>query len=90
MTTYTEVLHYIQNEELSNDDLNRIIDAIKYSRARNARKAAASLRIGSQVRFDSRRQGPVVGVLRNIKIKNATVEANGVRWNVPLAMLEAV
>jgi hypothetical protein len=89
MTTFTEVLYYIQNEQLSNDDLNRVIDAVKWSRARNARKAAVSLQIGSQVRFDSRRQGLVVGVLKNIKIKNATVEVNGVRWNVPLAMLEA-
>lgn len=89
MTTFTEVLHYIQNEQLSNDDLNRVIDAVKWSRARNARKAAVSLPLGSLVRFDSRRQGLVVGVLKNIKIKNATVEANGVRWNVPLAMLEA-
>ena len=89
MTTFTQVLYYIQNEQLSNDDLNLIIDAVKWSRTRNARKAARTLRIGDRVQFNSRR-GLVEGTLEKIKIKNAVVQTATVRYNVPLAMLEAV
>jgi hypothetical protein len=89
MTTFTQVLHYIQNEQLSNDDLNRIIEAVKWSRTRNAKTAARTLRIGEQVQFNGRR-GLVVGRLEQIKIKKAIVVSGQTRWNVPLAMLEAV
>ena len=89
MTTFTQVLHYIQNEKLSNDDLNLIIEAVKWSRTRNAKTAARTLRIGEQVTFNGR-QGPVVGRLEQIKIKKAIVISGNTRWNVPLAMLEAV
>ena len=89
MTTFTQVLHYIQNEKLSNDDLNLIIEAVKWSRTRNAKTAARTLRIGEQVTFNGR-QGPVVGRLEQIKIKKAIVVSGQTRWNVPLATLEAV
>ncbi len=89
MTTFTQVLHYIQNEQLSNDDLNRIIEAVKWSRTRNAKTAARTLRIGEQVQFSGRR-GLVVGRLEEIKIKKAIVVSGMTRWNVPLSMLEAV
>ena len=89
MTTFTQVLHYIQNEKLSNDDLNLIIEAVKWSRTRNAKTAARTLRVGEQVTFNGR-QGPVVGRLEQIKIKKAIVISGNTRWNVPLAMLEAV
>lgn len=89
MTTFTQVLHYIQNEQLSNNDLNLIIEAVKWSRTRNAKTAARTLRVGEQVTFNGR-QGPVVGRLEQIKIKKAIVVSGQTRWNVPLAMLEAV
>ena len=88
MTTFTQVLHYIQNEQLSNNDLNRIIEAIKFSRSRNARTAARTLKLGEQVKFTGRR-GPMVGILTEIKIKNAIVVSGHTRYKVPLAMLEA-
>jgi hypothetical protein len=89
MTTFTQVLSYIQNEQLSNDDLNRIIEAIKFSRSRNARSAARTLKLGEQVKFTGRR-GPTVGILTEVKIKNAIVVVGSTRYKVPLAMLEAV
>ena len=89
MTTFTQVLHYIQNEPLSNDDINRIVEAVKWSRTRNAKTAARTLRIGEQVTFNGK-NGVVVGRLEQIKIKKAIVVSGMTRWNVPLAMLEAV
>lgn len=89
MTDLQRVINTIRYTELSNDDLNLIIESVKYARAQNGRRAARELRLGEQVRFNGR-QGPVVGRLEKIKIKNATVVSGMTRWNVPLAMLEAV
>jgi hypothetical protein len=84
-----DILVDIRNGDLNNDDLNLIIEAVKFKRAQNGRRAANTLRIGEQVKFMGRR-GLVVGTLEKVKIKNATVVTGTGRWNVPLAMLEAV
>ena len=84
-----DILVSIRNSDLNNDDLNLIIEAVKFKRAQNARKAANTLRIGEQVSFNGR-NGPVVGRLEQIKIKNAVVATAAGRYRVPLSMLEAV
>lgn len=89
MTDLERVLNTIRYTELSNNDLNLIVESVKYARAQNGRRAARTLAVGEQVRFNGR-QGPVVGRLEKIKIKNATVVSGMTRWNVPLSMLEAV
>ena len=87
--TVRDAIYTIQYGNLSNAELNQIIEAVKYARAQNGRQAARTLELGSQVRFNGRR-GPVTGMLTEIKIKNAIVVAGQTRWKVPLAMLEAV
>ena len=89
MVDLRNILVDIRNGDLNNDDLNLIIEAVKYKRAQNARKAANTLRIGERVSFNGK-NGPVVGTLEQIKIKKAIVVSGMTRWNVPLAMLEAV
>ena len=89
MVDLRNILVDIRNGDLNNDDLNLIIEAVKYKRAQNGRKAANTLRIGERVSFNGK-NGPVVGTLEQIKIKKAIVVAGQTRWNVPLAMLEAV
>ena len=84
-----DILVSIRNSDLHNEDLNLIIEAVKFKRAQNARKAANTLKIGEQVSFNGK-NGVVVGRLEQIKIKKAIVVAGQTRWNVPLAMLEAV
>ena len=83
------ILFEIRHGDLSNDDLNLVIEAVKFARTQNGRKAARILELGSQVRFNGRR-GPVTGMLTEVKIKNAIVVSGSTRWKVPLAMLEAV
>ena len=83
-----DILVSIRNSDLHNEDLNLIIEAVKFKRAQNARKAANTLKIGEQVTFNGK-NGPVVGRLEQIKIKKAIVVSGMTRWNVPLAMLEA-
>jgi len=88
-----DILVNIRNSNLNNDDLNLIIEAVKFKRAQNGRRAANTLKIGQQVQFNGR-SGVVVGRLEQIKIKKAVVVVNTMvgdtRWNVPLSMLESV
>ena len=84
-----DILVNIRNSNLNNDDLNLIIEAVKFKRSQNGRQAARTLKIGEQVTFNGR-NGPVVGRLEQIKIKKAIVVSGMTRWNVPLSMLEAV
>ena len=89
MVDLRNILVDIRNGDLNNDDLNLIIEAVKFKRAQNGRQAARTLKLGEQVSFNGR-NGVVVGRLEQIKIKKAIVVAGQTRWNVPLAMLEAV
>jgi len=88
MADLRSILIDIRNGELTNDDLNLIIEAVKFKRTQNGRQAARTLRIGEQVQFNGK-TGPVVGRLEQIKIKKAIVVSGMTRWNVPLSMLEA-
>lgn len=89
MADLRNILVDIRNSDFNNDDLNLIIEAVKFRRAQNGRQVARTLKIGEQVSFNGR-NGPVVGRLEQIKIKKAIVVAGMTRWNVPLSMLEAV
>ena len=89
MSDLRNILLDIRNGNFNNDELNLIIEAVKFKRAQNGRQAARTLVIGERVQFNGR-NGVVVGKLEQIKIKKAIVVAGQTRWNVPLAMLEAV
>ena len=74
----------------TNDDLNSIINAIKFARAQLTKQQARDLRVGDQVRFSSR-GNTFFGTVERVKLKNAFVKVGmSSRFNVPLNMLEAV
>jgi hypothetical protein len=85
----TDIIRDIRNQSYSNDDLNMIIEAVKYRRTLNAQRVRRSIQIGDTVQFTGR-NGPTQGVLEQVKIKKAIVKVGQTRWNVPLSMLEAV
>jgi hypothetical protein len=73
----------------TNDDLNSIINAVKFARAQLTKQQARSLRVGDQVRF-STRGNTFFGTIERVKLKNAFVKVGmSSRFNVPLNMLEA-
>jgi hypothetical protein len=75
----------------TNEQLNSITDAVRFARARLADQTKRTLRVGSQVKFTSNRNGSVYkGTLESIKIKNAIVATQMGRYKVPMNMLEAV
>jgi len=89
MNMLNSILIQIQQGNFNHDELNTIADAVKFARTQNARHAARTLKVGDQVQYNGRR-GWTMGVLEQIKIKKAIVRVGHERWDVPLAMLEAV
>ena len=69
---------------LNNDELNKVVDAVKLRRNQLHFKNAHSLRIGQRVSFAGRRGITEKGTVKKIKIKYVLVETDrGQRWNVP-------
>jgi ribosomal protein L35AE/L33A len=82
----------IVSGQLSNADLNSVIDAVKFARARLTRQNKASLMLGDTVQFTSNRTGRTMqGTVQKIAIKFVTVNIPGQElWKVPASMLTAV
>lgn len=74
---------------LSNDELNSIIDAVKFKRASLQKAARYSLKVGSSVKFYSTKRGiTVTGTVSKVAQKYATVSTQQGLWKVPMNMLE--
>jgi ribosomal protein L35AE/L33A len=87
-----EINRAIVSGQLSNADLNSVIDAVKFARARLTRQNKASLMLGDTVQFTSNRTGRTMqGTVQKIAIKFVTVNTPGQGlWKVPASMLTAV
>ena len=86
----TEISRAIIAGDYTNDELNKIADAIRFARSQLTHKNTGSLVIGTQVKFTHPKTRRVhFGVVKKVKIKNVTVLENGTTsWNVPANMLE--
>lgn len=74
----------------SNDDLNSIMDSVKYARSKLGRAKLRAFGVGDSVKFTSNRNGRVYqGVVEGVKIKNVIVNTSLGRFRVPANMLEA-
>ena len=79
----------IMQGDWTNDDLNSMIDAVKWRRVQLAKTVKNQLSPGTAVRFNSQKLGGMVsGTLESVKIKFATVNTSRGRWRVPINMLE--
>ena len=75
----------------TNDELQSVIDAVKYARAKLGKATKRSLSVGDNVQWVSSRNGLTVkGTVRKIAIKNVQVATAQGIWNVPASMLEVV
>ena len=76
---------------LTNDQLNSVIMAVKYARTQMTKMQTRALRPGDTVKFTSNRNGQTyTGTVDKIKIKYVLVRTNAGLFNVPANMLEAV
>lgn len=91
MATIREINSAIMFGDFTNDELNSIMDAVKFARAGLAKQAKREFTVGSVVKFRSTRLGTTVqGTVTKVAIKYITVR-DPVRglWKVPANMLEA-
>jgi hypothetical protein len=85
----TDINTRILEGGFTNDQLNSIIDTVKFARARVAEQNKRQLTIGSSVRFTSSKTGVTMrGTVNKIAIKYVTVATQQGLWRVPANMLE--
>ena len=90
--TAAEIARAIIATSLTNDELNQLGDAIRFSRAQLTRANKRQLTLGCTVKFTNSRRGIVMqGSVTKIAIKFVSVNCgvNG-SWRVPANMLEVV
>ncbi len=76
--------------DFTNDELNSIIDAIKFKRASMQKTARYTLTVGTKVQFTSTKTRQTVqGTISKVALKYATVSTDRGLWKVPMNMLEA-
>jgi len=76
--------------DFSNDQLNSIIDAVKWARSNLTQQMKREIRIGSEVKFTSTKRGIVIhGTVVKIAQKYVTVKTMTEQWRVPANMLES-
>ena len=81
----------IFNGNWSNDELNSIADALKWSRADLTKRTKRTLTLGDTVNFTSSRTGRnVTGTVTKIAQKYVTVRTIEGLWRVPANMLEKI
>lgn len=77
--------------DFSNDELNSIIDAIKFKRSTMQKTARYTLKVGTTVSFTSTKtRQRVTGTIAKVAQKYATVSTGQGLWKVPMNMLESV
>ncbi len=76
---------------LNNDELNKVVEAVKLRRNQLHFQDAHSLRIGDRVSFTGRHGITEKGVVEKVKIKYVLVRTDrGQRWNVPGSHLTSI
>lgn len=90
MTSIQDVNSAIMFGDFTNEQLDSIVQAVKYRRAQLVKAKVRSFWNGDTVKFVHPKTGRVhIGVVSKVKIKNVTVREGNTNWNVPANMLEA-
>jgi hypothetical protein len=93
LTQIQQVNSAIMFGDFTNEELNSIIDAVKFARASIANQNKRAMTLGTIVKFTSSRTGmPVTGTVEKINRKFIIVrETNKLsNWRVPANMLTVV
>ena len=86
--TITELNHAIMFGEFTNDQLDSIVMAAKFARAKLGKQNKYAFSPGDTVRFDNRGKR-YVGIVKRILVKNIVVQTSIGTYRVPANMLEA-
>ena len=74
------------------DEINQVVEAIKLQRTYNARTATRSLMVGDTVTFDAKTRGVITGTVTKINTKTVQVRCNRTQglWKVTASVLKQV
>ena len=86
MKTVREIKSAIISSDLSNDDLNELVMAIRFARSQLVKEVKGSIKVGSTVQYNGR-NGLTRGTVVKIARKFATVRVGLTSWRVPMNML---
>lgn len=89
--SFKDITSTIMFGNLTNDELNNVVEAVKYARAALAKKATWTFKKGDKVKYMSSKRGRMVaGVVEKVNIKYIIVNcgADGM-WRVPANQLTA-
>ena len=77
---------------MTNHEINQVVEAIKLQRTFNARTATRSLQVGDTVSFDAKTRGVITGTVTKINIKTVQVRCNRTQgmWKVTASMLKQI
>jgi hypothetical protein len=84
-----KIKHEIMFGDLTNEQLESVVMAVKFARAQLALKTKRKLSVGASVKFTSTRNGHTYqGTVQKIAIKYVTVKTSNSLFRVPANMLE--
>lgn len=90
MTSFQDVFSAISHGSFTNEELNKIGDAIRYRRAQLGKEIKRGMMQGDMVKFTNNKTGRThIGSVVKVKIKFVTVREGNLLWNVPANMLTA-
>ena len=77
---------------MTNDEINQVVEAIKLQRTFNARQTARTLQVGDTVSFDAKTRGVITGTVTKINIKTVQVRCNRTQdlWKVTASILKQI
>lgn len=88
MQTPKEIIAAIISGGFTAEQLNEIVDGVKFARSRIAQTNMFTMRVGAKVKFTNSRTGQVeVGEVYKVNRTKIIVKVGMVRWTVPAAML---
>jgi len=76
---------------MNNEQLNQVIEAIKFQRNRVARTTARQINVGDRVQFKGRRGATVTGKVTKVNQKTLGVKCDktGTAWRVTASLVKA-
>ena len=83
-----DIIREIKVGQFTNDELNRIGQAVQFARAQLVHEVKREIFPGATVYFRDRSGSRIVGRVDSVKIKNAVVSTANGRYRVPCNMLE--
>ena len=76
---------------MTNDEINQVVEAIKLQRTFNARQTARTLTVGDTVSFDARTRGVITGTVTKINRKTVIVNTpTQGKWKVTASILKQI